>query len=305
MKVRRNRFSLFIDGNSLAWRQHANPQLSRFTTGDGRKSGVFFGFLRTTRKLVERFKPEKLFVVFDGGGTYTGRKLIYPGYKASRRSTSPDSFVQQCSSQLSDLRKVLRSLGARVARYKDVEADDLIALYARLWAAGEGCMSAIVSSDRDFFQLVSPSILVYDDRASKAYDVKTVKKVLGVSPELVSYYKALVGDSDDIKGIPGYGPSKAISLLSAGNDSIFQKVPKKHLSSFLLNLSLISLPNTIGDLAAMSQNNKFPSESVLRVFNREPRGLNVKRLNYYLSLYECASIKSKLVDWSKPFRDLA
>ena len=75
---------------------------------------------------------------------------------------------------------------------------------------------AIVSIDKDFFQLVRPGVRVYDPREDGAwFDEAGVVEKFGVKPSQVVDVLALVGDtSDNVAGVPGIGKKGAIDLVT-------------------------------------------------------------------------------------------
>ena len=70
----------------------------------------------------------------------------------------------------------------------------------------EGFDVAIVTGDKDFFQLVDDGIRVYNPRDEGTwYDAAGVREKFGVGPEQVVDVLALMGDAvDNIKGVPGH-----------------------------------------------------------------------------------------------------
>lgn len=95
-----------------------------------------------------------------------------------------------------------------------VEADDLIAKY---WHDAEEDI-LLVSEDKDFLQLVGYNPRVYPCSVLRStgerWGAEEVAKKLGVTPQCLPYVMALTGDtSDNVPGVPGIGPVKAVQLL--------------------------------------------------------------------------------------------
>jgi DNA polymerase-1 len=107
------------------------------------------------------------------------------------------------------------AFGVHPFLYPGFEADDVIATLLSRHATTE---ARIITSDRDFYQLVSPLVRVLSPvrgtREMREVDVAGVEAAFGVRPDQVPDFKALVGDaSDDIPGVPGIGPKTAAALL--------------------------------------------------------------------------------------------
>ncbi len=107
------------------------------------------------------------------------------------------------------------ALGVHPFLYEGFEADDLI---ATLLSRHPTMEARIITSDRDFYQLISERARVLHPvrgtREMREVDLRGVEAAFGVRPAQVPDFKALVGDtSDDIPGVPGIGPKTAAALL--------------------------------------------------------------------------------------------
>ena len=200
-----------VDASNFLYRAfHALPPLS---APDGTPVGAVHGFVRMIQALRKEFAPEALVAVFDSGRSRQ-RTALYPAYKA-QRPPAPDDLVPQFELA----RRATDALGIPRVEVPEVEADDIIASYARA-AQRAGKAVTIVSSDKDLMQLVgheegdgSP-IQVYDTMKQRIVDAEAVEEKFGVRPNLLGDLLALTGDtSDNIPGVPGIGPKTAASLL--------------------------------------------------------------------------------------------
>lgn len=201
-----------IDGHALAYRAYFALMASgsRFQTTSGEPTAATFGFVNILLSLLEREKPDYLAVAFDTGKTF--RNELYPEYKATR-AKMPDELVPQ----IERIREIVDAFNFPRLEMEGYEADDVIGSVARQ-AAEKGLGVKIVTGDRDLLQLVTERIIVNlaGGKLSDAKDYypEDVQKKLGVRPEQVVDYKALIGDpSDNIPGIKGIGPKTASSLL--------------------------------------------------------------------------------------------
>jgi DNA polymerase I len=199
-----------IDGSGFIFRAyHALPPL---TTTKGQPTNAVYGFTTMLLKALRERAPTHVALVFDAART-TFRHEIDPGYKASRPE-APDDL----RTQFPLVRDVARALRVPVIEEPHVEADDVIgALACR--AREQGWDVVVVTGDKDFAQLVDGKVTLYDPMAEASgrggwTGPADVEKKLGVRPEQVVDYMAILGDKiDDVPGIPGVGEVTAASLV--------------------------------------------------------------------------------------------
>ena len=196
-----------IDGSSQMYR--AYHAIHGLTGPDGRSTNAVYGFSTMLRKLIADHKPEFIAASFDLAGP-TFRDELAPDYKANRAPMPPD-----LADQVPLVREACEALGVPVLTFARFEADDVIGTLARQ-ARARGFEVAIVTGDKDFFQLVGDGIRVYNPRDEGFwYDEAGVVEKLGVRPDQVIDVVALMGDSiDNIKGVPGIGEKGARELIS-------------------------------------------------------------------------------------------
>jgi DNA polymerase I len=205
---------LLIDGNSLAYRAFfALPE--SIATSTGIPTNAIFGLASMLVKILTEYGQRPTVVVWDGG--YTGRKELYPEYKA-QRSTRPDLLKEQWP----HFEPLIEAFGYRNLRVDGYEADDVIASIAAIARqAGEGGTPIpvmILTGDRDAFQLVDETTRIMAPGRgitdTKIYDAQGVVDRYGIPPELVPDFIGLKGDtSDNIPGVPGIGDKTAAELL--------------------------------------------------------------------------------------------
>ncbi len=196
---------LLVDGNSLVYRSFF--AIPRLTNREGVPTNAAYGFATVLRKILAEETPAHVAVVFDAAGT-NFRHRLYPEYKANRPPTPDDLAVQMPLT-----REVCDVLGLPILEIGDVEADDVIGTLA-VRADDEGFEVFIVSSDKDFLQLVSDRITVINPGKEFRYDSAGVVEKFGVTPEKVTDVLGLVGDSvDNVPGVPGIGMKGAVSLI--------------------------------------------------------------------------------------------
>lgn len=216
---------VLIDGLNLAFRWHFSN--SFLSTKEGVKTGVIFGLLKTIPQLRQKLSGSadcSIVYCWEGGVTVPGskkipswRKEIAKGYKALRQPL-PD--YQTIIEQVQKVSGVLSILGHPQAYLAGIEADDLIGILSTELSSRKDVDKVyILTTDRDMMQCISPSVTVV--RPGKGtleyYTPKRLFSEYSIYPEQWARYKALVGDSsDNYKGVPGVGPSKAVKLLAGG-----------------------------------------------------------------------------------------
>jgi len=203
---------LLIDGFNLAYRCfYAIPELTR---ADGFPTNALHGWMKSLWKFDDQEKPDATLVFFDLGGAQD-RLALHPEYKAQREEM-PAPLIQQ----LPYVKSLTRAMGFVGVELNGVESDDLLASQARA-LAGAGNEVLIVSSDKDFAQIVGEhvTILLPPPTANpklgwRRLDATGVVEKFGVPPSQIADYLALVGDtSDNIPGISGVGPKTAVKWL--------------------------------------------------------------------------------------------
>jgi DNA polymerase-1 len=196
-----------IDGSSQMYR--AYHAIRGLTGPDGKSTNAVYGFATMLRKLIADQKPEYIAASFDLAGP-TFRDDIAADYKLYREPMPSD-----LADQVPLVREACEALGVPVLTSERFEADDVIGTLAAQ-ATAAGFDVAIVTGDKDFFQLVNDGIRVFNPRDEGTwFDAAGVVEKFGVRPDQVVDVLALMGDSvDNIKGVPGIGEKGARDLIS-------------------------------------------------------------------------------------------
>src|SRR5262245_17914117 len=175
----------------------------------GTPTNAVYIFVTMLRKLLTEHRPEFIAASFDLPGR-TFRDDLVSDYKANR-TPMPDELAQQ----IPMVHAACEALGVPILTSERYEADDVIGTLAEK-AAAAGFEVAIVTGDKDFFQLVRNGIKVFNPKEEGTwYDAEGVKEKFGVPPGLVVDVLALMGDTiDNIKGVPGIGEKGARELIA-------------------------------------------------------------------------------------------
>lgn len=204
-----------VDGSAYIFR--AYHRLPPLTNPRGVPVGAVYGYTTMLWKLADDLNkadgPTHLAVILDKGST-SFRNALYDKYKANR-PPPPEDLVPQFPL----IRDATRAFSLPCIEEADLEADDLIASYARE-ATRRGWDVTIVSSDKDLMQLVGQCsagggrVDMLDTMKNQRIDIPEVMEKFGVPPELVGDVLALMGDSvDNVPGIRGIGPKTATKLV--------------------------------------------------------------------------------------------
>jgi len=203
---------LLIDGLNLFFRNFA---MMNMVNPDGVHIGGLGGFFRSLGAEIRRINPTQVYVVFDGAGSANNRKNIIPEYKSGRdtqRITNWDAFddlEDEHDAKVDQMVRIiqyLKTLPVKTCSIDKVEADDIIAHLSRILPQNENDKSFIVSSDKDFLQLVSKNCIVYRPMEKEFYTEQTVIDKYKITPQNFIIHKTLLGDSSDkVKGVKGLG----------------------------------------------------------------------------------------------------
>jgi DNA polymerase I len=207
-----------IDGSSYIYR--AFFALPPLTSPSGLPTNAVYGFTTMILKLLAEVQPQYVGVIFDAPGA-TFRDAIYDQYKA-HRPPAPDDL----RAQIPFIHQVVDGFRIHCLTVPGVEADDVIAtLTAKL--AGNEVECVVVTGDKDLMQIVGEHVRLWDTMRDRWFDDAAVRERLGVGPERVVDFMALVGDAvDNIPGIKGIGEKTALALVQRFGDldSILQHV---------------------------------------------------------------------------------
>lgn len=177
--------------------------------------GGIVGFLRSIAVNIRDFNPSRCIIVFDGKGGSLRRKKIFPDYKSGR--TGKNDLVRDGFNSVEEERESMRKQMIRVVEYlsllpvqivclDNIEADDVIAYLTMQYFQPKGSKIRIVSTDRDFYQLISDKVEVYSPVKKKLYNEDALVNEFGFHPNNYLLYRTITGDaSDSIPGIPGIG----------------------------------------------------------------------------------------------------
>lgn len=240
-----------IDGYAIIYRAFFALISRPLTTGRGENTSAAWGVANFLQRLLAKHQPEYLGWVHDSGLSF--RHEQYPAYKATREKLS-DELQADFDQGVERIEQMLSAYRIPILRVEGYEADDVIGTLARKGKAA-GLNVVIVSGDKDFHQLIQPGVwLLNPGRGGPAaVDEQWVgmgneTERLGVPPDRVTDYLALVGDSsDNVPGVKGIGEKTATALIQeygpleqilANVDAISKKRPREALREYADNARL-------------------------------------------------------------------
>ncbi len=234
-----------VDGSAYIFR--AYHRLPPLTNPEGTPVGAVYGYTTMLWKLAQDLDdaegPTHLAVILDKA-SQSFRHDLYPEYKANRPPPPED-----LRPQFPLIRDATRAFSLPVIEEEMLEADDLIASYARA-ATRKGWDVTIVSSDKDLMQLVGTCtdpddgiepgcVDMLDTMKNARIEIPEVVEKFGVPPEKLGDVLALRGDSvDNIPGVRGIGPKTAEKLINEYGDleSVLNAAPEMKKSKMRENL---------------------------------------------------------------------
>ena len=193
-----------IDGSSYLYRGYFAIR-QNLTTSKGFPTKAIFNVTNMVLKVLREKDPAYCVVVWDAKGP-NFRHEIYPQYKANRPPMPEDLAVQ-----IPLVKEIIGALGIPQLEVEGVEADDTIATITK---GIRGIKKVIVSGDKDLLQLVDDECIIWDPMKDEWIDLKAIGDRFGIPPERLRDVQALSGDSsDNIPGVKGVGPKKALKLI--------------------------------------------------------------------------------------------
>ncbi len=210
---------LIVDGlntflRNFAMINHVNPNLQHI--------GGLTGFLKSIGYVIRLIQPSRVILVFDGIGSSSTKKLLYPEYKSNRNTTkimnwdvfeTKEDEKESMTNQLLRLITYLQQLPVSLVSIDKIEADDAIG-YMIHNSFKESDSVTILSADKDFYQLIDEKVQVYNPFKKYCFTEREVLEDFGVSAKNFPLYKTILGDpSDAIPGVKGIGPKKLLKLF--------------------------------------------------------------------------------------------
>jgi len=251
LKMLEHPLFLIIDGMSQAYRAYF--AIRGLATSHGLPTNAAYGFAIMLKRVLEKYPPDYICVALDSGEP-TARHAQYNLYKATRKKMPPD-----LAQQMPYLRKFCAAMRIPVLAIPGFEADDIIATVA-MRAVEQGLHPAIVTLDKDLYQLVGPQVHILNtSKDDLVVDREKVQELFGVTPEQIPDLLGLWGDtSDNIPGAPGIGEKTARDLIQkfGSIESLLERTSEissakqratllEHRQQILLSRQLVTVDTTL------------------------------------------------------------
>ena len=276
-----------IDALNMFIRNYiVNPMIST----NGNPIGGAVGFINSVKKLMRESKPDQVIICWDGAGGSQKRRQTVKEYKKGRKPLRKNYEVEGMSEQSEKenmvwqqriLMEMLNEMPIIQLMLDRVEADDIISMIVSS-PKYNGWQKVIVSSDKDFLQLLDDETVLYRPIQKKAWTKNTVIEEYGISPENFVIARAIAGDkSDNLAGIKG-----------AGLPTIAKRLP------FLIDNEMHTLSEVYDHCANAEGKLKFHErivedwdrvETNYKVMNLTPPSISVqgrRKVNYALDNFE-------------------
>jgi len=204
-----NRPIVIFDGNNTLFR--AYYKFTGMKSRNGSSTSCIYGLPYISRRIINKFDAEKVYMVFDGGKSEF-RKNILPEYK--KRDPKIGFDIDDFIAQKNVTMELLYYMGCFVVQKPGDEADDWICYLTNKFTR-KGKQVVIISADKDFRQLLNENVMIYDPGKDLKITHKNIKRLVGYEANQCVDYLCLDGDSSDkIPGYPGMGEKRCLDFFN-------------------------------------------------------------------------------------------
>lgn len=256
---------LIIDQLNLFFRNYiVNPSIS----SDGAPIGGLRGCIQSLQKVVRESKPDMIVICWDGEGGSHKRKLLKKDYKAGRkpirlnraiRNLSEEEEIDNKFWQQARLVEYYNQIPVIQFMFKSTEADDIIAYVAR-HVALKKYQKIILSSDKDFFQLLDENTVLYRPVQKEILNQRMIVERFNIHPNNFAMARAMAGDkSDNIDGLGGLGlktVSKRFPFLKKKQEATFSDITR-HCKKQLNEHAIKAYENVLSKQDILRRNYKM------------------------------------------------
>ncbi len=275
-----------IDGHALCYRAYFAFIRNPLINSSGQNTSAIFGFARMLLKLIREQSPDYLAVAFDPP-VKSFRFRLYEEYKSNRQKM-PDDM----RNQIEEIKTMVKTFGLTLLEFPEFEADDILGTVAEKYSSNNVDVY-LVTGDKDAYQLVHDNVKIYASTKGiseyEIYDRGGVINKVGLPPEKIIDYMALMGDtSDNVPGIKGIGEKTALRLITeyGSLENIFDNTG--------------SLKGKIGELIKNGRDMAMLSRELVTIRRDVPidqtleemefKGLDPDKASEYFNALEMASI---------------
>lgn len=291
----KNDLVLLVDSLNLFTRHFvAHPA----TGVNGEHVGGIVGYLYALLDLIEKYSPAKIMIVWEGGGS-TRRRQLYSEYKQKRKPERLNRFYEDIpdtmenrNHQISALVEIMKSLPILQLYVADCEADDVIGYLCKNSLRKN--RKLLISSDKDFYQLLDDKTIIYSPTWKKFVTQKEVKEKFGILPSNFCLAKSICGDtSDNIGGVKGVGfktLAKRFPILKLEDDITISEIVAVSQSSIDEGSKIQAFSHIVESEDLIRRNWKLIH---LDIKNLAP--MQIDKINYLVDTFEPARNKIKVM----------
>lgn len=262
---------LLVDESALLF-QSFYGMPNKIQTKSGEYIEAVVCFMGILRKVINNLQPNYVYVIFDGENKLSRQDEI-PEYKTNRKDYSSVEDIDNPFLQLEKIKELLAVSQIKFRETDNCEADDYIASIVK--AHCENVNIVIFSPDKDFYQLISPTVSIFHYRGKKSeiIDKSSFEKKFGFAPIQFADYLALLGDkADNISGVKGIGKVTAQKLV----------IEFQSIQNLLENVKRIS-SNNLKTLIIENKSKILKNYKVVNLNNNIPQFLQFSSLKYSIS----------------------
>ncbi|MFN3605223.1 MAG: DNA polymerase I [Leptonema sp. (in: bacteria)] len=273
---------IIIDAHALAYRAYYALIQQNFKNSEGQPTGAIYGFFRMLFKVLNDYKPKRIAITWDPPDK-SFRHYIYKEYKSNRKPIPEDLIYQ-----IEVIKSFLKEIGFPIILSSNYEADDVMGTLVEKFKKKYKII--LITGDKDCYQLLDKNIIMLRGKKGvsefQEISIKTLQEELGVLPEQIPDYLAIVGDSsDNIPGVKGIGPKNACELLKKYKnleniyknlDELNPKIKQKLLESkenAFLSKNLATIKKDIQDILLLEENHfeipNYLNKNVLFLFRQK------------------------------------
>lgn len=293
----------------------------------GHHIGGLVGFLRSLGYVTRIFDPTRVIIIWDGKGGSGNRKNIDPNYKAQRATSrithwglydTKEEEMEALIGQLYRVQDYIECLPIQSMMIEKLEADDVIAYLAKRASVSSVKKMTIVSSDKDFLQLVDDTIEVYAPVKKKTFTANNIQDEIKVLPENYNIVKALLGDnSDNLAGVKGLGIKTILSefpdlakkvtnldyVYNICEAKLDDKKVKKIFPKIITSWDRVETNFKLMDLHITDLDER-EKEEVVEMIKTDPPGLETGAFLRLLDKDQIEGITKNTEGWLENFRGL-
>lgn len=274
---------LYVDGSNLIHRSH-------WVSKNAKVSSVYL-FIASVKKYATQFNTTDIYIAWDDRRDRETvnfrRMLIGKKYKGTRdKQKNYEAFKHA-----DDAARVASCLGIKNMYPNTLEADDIIAWLCKQKFPDED--NIVISTDQDMLQLVNNNTRVYSPTKDVIIDIDNFEKHTGAPRDRYVQFKAIMGDkSDNIDGIPGAGPKRALKILNEG----VSKLSNEQHDLVTRNFKLMSLDYSLDHNPEECNHLEEHHDQVISECK-----IDMKQFENACKYYNMVNIMKNMHDWKQMF----